>query len=95
MMLEADVVTAKLAETKLPGAFKAALAVGKYADDAALQEAIAQAVKEVKALTGSGQPFAQGASQPVDAVPLSEAEIEEKRRVRFNEIMAQVGLKGV
>ncbi|MCJ7558578.1 MAG: hypothetical protein MUP90_16915, partial [Gammaproteobacteria bacterium] len=94
-MLEAATVEAKLAETKLPGAFKAALALGEYADDGVLAEAIAQAVKEVKAITGSGQPFAQGASQPVDAVPLSEVEIEEKRKVRFNEIMAQVGLKGV
>jgi hypothetical protein len=94
-LLEAAMVEAKLAETKLPGAFKTALALGEYADDAALTEAIAQAVKEVKAITGSGQPFAQGTSQPVDAVPLSEAEIEEKRKTRFNQIMAQVGLKGV
>ena len=94
-MLEAATVEAKLAETKLPSAFKAALAQVQYADDAALKEAINQAVKEVKAITGSGQPFANGASSPVDATPLSEAEIEEKRTARYNEIMAQVGLKGV
>jgi hypothetical protein len=93
--LEKEAVAAALAESNLPIAFKAALAQVQYADDAALKEAIAQAVKEVKALTGSGQPFAQGASQPVEATPLGEAEIEEKRKTRFNAIMAEVGLKGV
>lgn len=90
--LEADAVTAALAESNLPTVFKAALSVVKYIDDEALQSAIAEAVAEVKALTGSGQPFAQGASEAIEATRLSEAEIEERHAEGYDAIMARVGL---
>lgn len=55
-----------LAETNLPAAFKAALGKVEYADADVLSAAIAEAITEVKALTGSGQPFGQGETRPVD-----------------------------
>ena len=64
-LTEAEVTDA-LAETNLPAAFKAALSRGEYADADALQAAITEAIAEVKALTGSGQPFGQGNTRPVD-----------------------------
>ena len=77
----------KLVEgTKLPSAFKAALKVAEYADEDALEAAIAEAVKEVKSLTGSGKVFAQGCGEPAKDQPLSEAD----KAKRFNEIMAAV-----
>ncbi|MCP4540676.1 MAG: hypothetical protein GY832_26355 [Chloroflexi bacterium] len=91
-MLEADAVTATLAESNLPTAFKAALSVAEYADDEALQGAIAEAVAEVKALTGSGQPFAQGVSETIEATRLSEVEIEKRHTEGYDKIMRSVGL---
>jgi hypothetical protein len=94
-MLEGATVESALAETNLPSTFKSALALAKYASDDELGDAIAQAVKEVKAITGSGQPFAQGESSSVDNAPLSEAEIEEQSKANFNRVMAEIGLKEV
>jgi hypothetical protein len=73
-------------ETKLPAAFKAALKTAEHTDEDALKAAIAEAVKEVKALTGSGKVFAQGGGEAVKDQPLSEKD----KTIRFNEIMAAV-----
>jgi hypothetical protein len=73
-------------ETKLPNAFKAALKVAEYADEDALKAAIAEAVKDAKALTGSGRVFAQGGGEPVKDQPLSERD----KTIRYNEIMDAV-----
>jgi len=89
-LAESEVETA-LEATNLPGAFKTALSKSEYVSPEALQEAIKGAVAEVKKLTGSGQPFGQGGTQPVEDAPLSEAD----KVKRFNDIMAEVGMAPV
>jgi len=89
-LAEAAVETA-LAETNLPGAFRAALSKGAYANADALKAAIAEAIAEVKALTGSGQVFGQGATTPAEdkALTIDERELQDVRS--FNETMREVG----
>jgi len=89
-LAESEVETA-LEATNLPGAFKTALSKSEYVSQEVLQEAIKGAVAEVKKLTGSGQPFGQGGTQPVEDAPLSEAD----KVKRFNDIMAEVGMAPV
>ena len=48
-------------------------------------------VTYVKELTGSGKPFAQGASQPPENKPRS----DEERLEGFNKVMREVGLEEV
>lgn len=91
-ILESGVVAVMLNETNLPQSFRKALSVAKYADSAALQSAIDEAVKDVKTLTGSGQPFAQGVSESVDEPKLTEAEVAEQNTSQFNKIMVDIGL---
>jgi hypothetical protein len=85
-------VEATLAETNLPKAFKAALGKGEYADADVLKAAIAEAVAEVKELTGSGQPFGQGNTEPTQP---SEEDMEEAAKASFNKVMREVGLREV
>lgn len=80
-----------VSETNLSPFFKAALLKGDYKDEEAAKTAIAEAVAEVKKLTGSGQVFGQGGSEPVKDEPLSEAD---KTR-RFNKHMDAVGARQV
>jgi len=91
MLSEADIAEA-LEKTNLPGAFKTALGKAEYADAAALEAAITEAIAEVKALTGSGQVFGQGATQPVE---VSEQDREAQAADTFNRIMREVGLEEV
>jgi len=85
-------VEAALAETNLPGVFKTALGKGEYADADALKTAIAEAIAEVKALTGSGQPFGQGVTQPLAE---SAEDRDEAAKTSFNRVMQEVGLAPV
>ena len=61
VLAEAEVEQA-LAETKLPATFQKAIKAVEYESAEELQTAIAEATEEVKKLTGSGRPFAQGSS---------------------------------
>ena len=64
--LTAEAISAVLEATNLPAAAKARLTAGAYADEATLKAAIGQETEYVKALTGSGKPFAQGPSSGPD-----------------------------
>ncbi|MCJ7831506.1 MAG: hypothetical protein MUP86_03185, partial [Dehalococcoidia bacterium] len=65
----AEAISAALEATNLPAAAKAKLMriAGSYATQAALEDVIQREVEYVKALTGSGKPFAQGPSRGPDA----------------------------
>ena len=93
-VLAENAIKEALEATNLPMAFKEALAMGTYADDAQLKTAIETAIAEVKKLTGSGQIFGQGCTAPVTD-ELTEAEREEKSKDAFNRIMSEVGLEEV
>jgi len=62
-------VEAALRESKLPPGIVSLLKLGSYADKVALDAAIADARKAVKELSESGQPFAQGHTQPPSTQP--------------------------
>ena len=67
------------------------LSRGAYANADALKAAIAEAIAEVKALTGSGQVFGQGATMPAgdETLTIDERELRDVRS--FNETMREVG----
>lgn len=83
--LAQEAVEAALAEAKLPQVVKDWVAEGTYADEAQLQEAVKTAVERVKKLTGSGEPFGQGASKPVSEQTMTEAEYDEAWQKRIQE----------
>jgi hypothetical protein len=89
-LAESD-VQAALGESNLPDASKERLANAQYADADVLQAAITAEVAYVKKLTGSGRPFAQGASQVTQPEPRT----EEEKVAEFNEIMRSIGAKEV
>lgn len=91
-LAEKDVETA-LAETNLPPFVKTVLAAGEYTDEGALQAAIAEAIAEVKKLTGSGQVFGQGETEPVAEATFEER--EQARTDRFNRRCREVGIAEV
>jgi hypothetical protein len=66
--LTAEATSAALEATNLPAAAKAKLmrVAGSYVTEASLKAAIGQETEYVKALTGSGKPFAQGPSSGPD-----------------------------
>ena len=59
-----------------------------YRTEDELQEAIAEFKRVLKEATGSGQPFAQGATEPVQKQKLTEAD----RAARYRRIKEQYGL---
>ena len=75
-----------LSETNLPSTARKRLVQGEYEDESALREAILAEAEYIKALTGSGQPFAQGGrvQQQEETKPLDE---------RLAEIDARYGLQ--
>jgi hypothetical protein len=84
----AEAEVEKLVEaTNLPAAFKAALKAARYDSEDAVEAAIAEAVGEVKKLTGSGKPFAQGDTRPAQDRSLSERD----KIIRFNKRLEAVG----
>lgn len=72
-------VDAALARTHLPAASVLALARGRYASAAALQEAITGEVERIKTISKSGRPFGLGEAAPASksAMPPTRAQIEE------------------
>jgi hypothetical protein len=66
-VLTPEAISAVLEATHLPAAAKAKLVTGTYVSEASLKAAIGQETEYVKALTGSGKPFAQGPSRGPDA----------------------------
>ena len=89
--LETEVVKEAVGKTNLPEFAKTALLAREYATDDELKEAVDGAIAEVKKLTGSGQVTDLGESEVVDAKPPSERD----SILKFNEIMAEVGLDPV
>ena len=75
-------------------AVKATLAERQYPSDDELQAAISEATAEVKRLTGSGQVTELGVTQTTEP-ELSFEEREDQRKKKFNDIMAEVGLRPV
>jgi len=89
-MMIAEAVVSTVDKAKLPEAFKNALKVQEWADEASLEAGIAQAVEDYKAATGSGKPFGQG--QPTQKkVAETEETPMERRLKRYNRILAEVG----
>lgn len=84
-LLDKEAVETVLAEAKLPQVVKEWVAEGTYADEAQLQEAVKKAVERVKKLTGSGEPFGQGGSAPVEPQGMTEAEYDEAWQKRIQE----------
>jgi hypothetical protein len=103
--VEGDAQIAPLAEaavaetvdhTSLPTAFKTALKVGEYADEATLAEAVRQAIADYSAATGSGKPFGLGANPQLSNQPparQSIAEMAEGLQVRYRDILARHGIR--
>jgi len=107
--VEGDAQTGPLAEaavaetvdhTSLPAAFKTALKVGEYADDAALAEAVRQAIADYSAATGSGKPFGLGASNLASNLASNEpparqtiAEREQSQQDRLHAIYEKHGVR--
>lgn len=89
--LEVEVVKEAVGKTNLPEFAKNALLAREYATGDELKEAVDEAVAEVKKLTGSGQVTGLGESEAAEDKPPS----ERNRILRFNEIMAEVGLAPV
>ena len=84
--LSQERVEERLAETNLPSVSVERLASGQYDSEETLDAVIAEEVKYVKKLTGSGEPFGMSGS-PQEKEPLT----EEQRKDRFNEVMDRVG----
>ena len=88
-MLEGEQVQALLSETNLPSVAKARVAEGEYRSEDEAKTAIQAEVDYVKELTGSGEVFSQGPSEPPDEKRevMSEAEY----RKQYNAIMVKHG----
>ena len=89
LLAESD-VQEMVEKTNLPEFAKRALQAAEYENEDALGAAIAEAIDEVKKLSGSGQVFGQGqTAQPQE--PVSESDIQE----RLDAIDTRYGLKEV
>lgn len=87
-------VRAILDETNLPETARGRLLKEQYPDEQALRDAIASEVTYIKAITGSGRPFA-GATQQTVQVTETNEEREARRTARFNEHMRAIGAREV
>ena len=81
-------VKALLEASSLPQAAQKRLAEAEYQDGVEVQAAIAAEVEYLKTITGSGKPFGQGSSQPLEAQRISEADVQK----RFDAIDRRHGL---
>ncbi len=88
-LAEAD-VKKSLDATNLPQSAKDWLAESQYKNEKELKEAVARATDRVKTMTGSGQPFALGASTAPAQTRISEADYQKK----LNDIDARYGVLG-
>lgn len=86
--LAREKVTEILAATNLPAASVLKLVEGDYPDEAGLQEAVRAEIEAVKAETGSGKPFAQGASSAPEHKPRT----AEEASADFKRILTEVGM---
>ena len=93
--LDSDAVVKGLAETNLPKFAVAYLKAREYADEAELQEAIKEALAEVKEISGSGQVTGLGEAEQPQEVALTPEEHEQRRVDAFNEVMREIGLSPV
>jgi len=75
----------------LPTALKARIVGRAFKTSNELREAIDHEVEYYKALTGSGQPFAQGSARLVESAPLADEERKRRGEERFKRIMREVG----
>jgi hypothetical protein len=89
ILMEAGAVRVTLDKSGLPAKAIERLAVLAYADQAALDAAIASEKAYIKEITGSGRPIGLGGSAPV-----SEADPEKKYQERMAEIYRRYGLAG-
>ena len=89
--LDGEKVRELVEATNLPDAAKARLSEAEYADEETAGAAIAAEVAYIKEVTGSGKPFAQGASSAPEQQSLS----EEKKTERFNRHMREIGAREV
>ena len=67
------------------------LSVGAYKSEQAVQDAVAEFKRIIKRASGSGQPFAQGKTEPAQETKITEADREQ----RFNEIVTSYGCKPI
>lgn len=88
-MLAESEVEKLVSETNLPTFVREALKVRQYENEEILKSAIAEAIAEVKKLTGSGKPFGQGADSTPRPEPVSEADVQKG----FDDIYRRHGLK--
>jgi hypothetical protein len=86
--LPAERITELLSESGLGDDAQRLLSVGAYNNEQAVRDAIAEFKRIIKRASGSGQPFAQGATQPAQREQLTEAE----RAKRYREIKQRYGL---
>jgi hypothetical protein len=75
-------------KSRLPAVSKAKLKAGQYVSTEALSGAIVAETAYVKALTGSGRPFAQGASAPAKKAHMT----PDEDAARYAEIAKRHGL---
>jgi hypothetical protein len=86
--LSAEQVTELLKESGLGEDAQRLLSVGAYNNEQAVQDAIAELKRIIKKASGSGQPFAQGKTEPAQSTTMSEAD----RVERYARIKRQYGL---
>lgn len=86
--LPAESVSELLKESGLAEDAQRLLSVGAYNNEQAVQDAIAEFKRIIKKASGSGQPFAQGATQPAQTQQISEAD----RLKRYADIKRRHGL---
>lgn len=86
--LSAGAVSELLKESGLADDAQRLLSVGAYTNEQAVRDAIAEFKRIIKKASGSGQPFAQGASQPAQQTQLTEAD----RARRYADIKRRYGL---
>ena len=86
--LDPERVRELVAASHLPDAAKDRLAEADYADEDAVQAAVAAEVAYLKEATGGGKPFAQGAGQAPERKPRSAEEAD----ADWARILAEVGM---
>ena len=89
--LSAEQVTELLKESGLGEDARRLLVVGAYKNEQAVADAVAEFKAIIKRASGSGQPFAQGKTEPAQETKITETD----REKRFNEIVTSYGCKPI
>lgn len=87
-VLSEDAVASILSESNLPDPAKERLTGAEYEDEGAVEAAVQREVDYLKEITGSGEPFAQGQTQPPAEKRIGEADLQK----RFDAIDRRHGL---